>query len=169
MPPEIGVAVRARARPAAASVRVPVEGLRTIRLSVETQVVLHAELHDMGRPRNTQQRMLEFVEIPARARRMYPRAGFQTNGTKLDTTSLQILIALTLAGPDGKTLSTLAHDLALDLSTVSHAAKALRVAELIDDAPGNGGRHKPVRVTPTGARTARRYVDIASADVAVDG
>ena len=161
--------MRARARPAAASVRVPVEGLRIIRLSLETQVLLHAELHDMGKPRNTQERMLEFVEIPARARRMYPRTGFETNGTKLDTTSLQILIALTLAGQDGKTLSGLAHDLALDLSTVSHAAKTLRLAELIDDAPGNGGRHKSVRATRAGGAAARRYVDIASTDVAVDG
>jgi DNA-binding MarR family transcriptional regulator len=118
----------------------------------------------MGEPRNTQE-MREFVEIPARARRMYPRAGFEIDGVKVDTTGLQVLIALTLVGEQGKSISELAGDLVLDVSTVSHCVKALRGQQLVEDIGADGARNRPIRVTPPGSRAAREYVDVALSDL----
>jgi len=96
----------------------------------------------------------ELVEAAARARRLYPRRGYKG----LDTTSLQVLLALALADGTPCSSESIAARLALDPSTVSHAIASLCQRNLAARTASEAdGRRRSNRITNSGLRLLRTW------------
>lgn len=78
----------------------------------------------------------ELIEAPARARRLYPRGGFEG----LEPNAAQVLVVL--AGEAAATVDAIADRLALDPSTVRHALGVLRDRGLAAERPDPDDRRR---------------------------
>jgi DNA-binding MarR family transcriptional regulator len=93
----------------------------------------------------------ELVELAAKARRAFPRGA-------VDIAQTQVLLALARES-DGRGVSETAADLALDASTVSHAARELRDEGLIAEASDpSDGRRRVYSLTAAGERAVAKYL-----------
>lgn len=76
-------------------------------------------------------------------------------------TQFTVLVAASLAGPDGATMTALARALVLDRTALTRALAPLEKAGLVRVAPSSGdARVRLVRLTPAGARKLERALDL---------
>lgn len=93
----------------------------------------------------------KLVDAAARSRRLYPRSGYRG----LDTTSLQVLLALALADREPCSSEAIAERLVLDPSTVSHAIASLCERNLARRAVDRSdGRRRSNMITAKGTQLA---------------
>lgn len=93
------------------------------------------------------------VDVPARARRLYPRGGFEG----LEPNALQVLVALRLE--PGQTVGELVARLALGQGTVSTALALLRRRGLSEEhADPADKRRRRQGITASGRRLVARFL-----------
>jgi DNA-binding MarR family transcriptional regulator len=97
----------------------------------------------------------ELLDGAAKARRTFPRGGFRG----VDSTSLQVLLALAIDAQPASSVAELAERLALDPSTVSHVAGALRSEGLLESRPDHrDSRRRELSLTRRGLALADGFV-----------
>jgi DNA-binding MarR family transcriptional regulator len=101
------------------------------------------------------------VRSAALARRLFPRGGFDG----LDTTGLQVLLAVAAAGEAGCTVGNAADRLGLSPSTASAALEPLRARDLLSQVidPGDA-RRAILRVSERGRALIDAFVTDRMAD-----
>jgi DNA-binding MarR family transcriptional regulator len=104
------------------------------------------------------------VEVPAAARRLYGRGGFEG----LEPSALQVLVALHLESDS--TVADMVERLALAQPTVSLAVIALRERGLVVERPDpRDGRRRRQTITREGRAAARRFAKEAAARLGSTG
>jgi DNA-binding MarR family transcriptional regulator len=104
------------------------------------------------------------VRSAALARRLFPRGGFDG----VDTTGLQVLLAVLAAGENGCTIGDAAERLGLSPSTASAAVEPLRVRELLLQAVDpRDARRAILAVTERGEALIAAFVTNRMADPSV--
>ena len=104
------------------------------------------------------------VRSAALARRLFPRGGFEG----LDTTSLQVLLAVAVEPPPGCTVGDAAARLGLSPSTASAAVGNLGAQGfLLQAADAEDGRRALLAVTPEGLALVEAFVADRMADPSV--
>jgi DNA-binding MarR family transcriptional regulator len=99
------------------------------------------------------------VSQAARAISMHYTAAMRASG--LARTQFSVLVAATLSGPEGISMTALARVLVLDRTSLTRTLAPLEKARLIQTARGSSdSRVRLVRITPAGSRRLARALDL---------
>jgi DNA-binding MarR family transcriptional regulator len=110
-------------------------------------------LHPNQDLKDDTEKLRHLIEVPATARRLYPRGGFEG----LEPNHLQILIALRLAA--GMTVNELVETLTLGQGTVSTGLSILEDRGLVKaKSDPDDRRRRRQQLTAAGEQTVARFV-----------